>query len=95
MYRVIWEYKVKPKAISKFEVMYGSKGEWVKFFKASKAYQGSELLLDDESELIYITMDFWESEEAYNDFLKANKEKFEILNQKGKAFTKSEKRIWA
>lgn len=95
MYRVIWEYKVKPKAATKFEEMYGPKGEWVKFFKQSKAYQGTELLLDDESELIYITIDFWDSEKAYDEFMKVNKEKYEQLDQKGSAFTKSEKRIWA
>lgn len=95
MYRVIWEYKVKPKAVSKFEELYGPKGEWVKFFKQSKSYQGTELLLDDESELSYITIDFWDSEEAYEHFLQENKEKYELLDQKGNAFTKSEKRIWA
>lgn len=95
MYRVIWEYKVKPKAVSKFEEMYGPLGEWVKFFKQSKAYQGTELLLDDETELAYITMDFWDSEKAFNDFVSTNKERYELLDQKGSAFTKSKKRIWA
>ncbi|MDX9883920.1 MAG: hypothetical protein RBS73_17810 [Prolixibacteraceae bacterium] len=94
MYRVIWEYKVKPRAVSEFEEFYGPGGEWVRFFKQSKSYMGTELLLDDESKLSYITIDFWDSEEGYELFFQENKEQYELLDEKGNAFTKSEKRIW-
>ncbi len=95
MYQVIWEYKAKPKTVSKFEEFYGPKGERVKLFSQSKSYQGTELLLDDEGDLSYITIDFWDSEEAYDDFMKANKEKYDLLDQKGNVFVKSKKRVWA
>ena len=94
MYQVIWEYKAKPKTVSKFEELYGPKGERVKLFSQSKNYQGTELLLDDEGDLSYITIDFWESESAYNDFMQTSKEKYDLLDQKGNVFVKSKKRVW-
>lgn len=94
MYRVIWEYKVKTKAIAKFEQMYGPKGEWVKLFSQSRHYQGTELMETKDGDYNFVTIDFWDSEEAYNDFLKAKKKQYEELDKKAEALTKDKKRVW-
>ncbi len=94
MFRLIVEYRVKPKSREQFEELFGPKGERVKLFSRSKAYLGSELLLDDESKLAYIAIDFWESETAQTEFAKTQATTIEKLNQQIARMVKGNDRIW-
>jgi len=59
-----------------FEQVYGADGEWAQFFRGGNGYIGTELLRDLESPSRYFVIDRWESSEAYNDFIGANRDEY-------------------
>jgi heme-degrading monooxygenase HmoA len=59
-----------------FEGVYGPEGEWAAFFRRGSGYVGTELLRDVEVPGRYLVVDRWESREAYNDFVAANREEY-------------------
>ncbi len=42
-----------------FEELYGPEGEWVRLFRRSPAYRGTELLEDLDSPNRFVTIDRW------------------------------------
>ena len=95
MYIVIWRYRVDLAQTTRFEKAYGPKGEWVKFFSASKDYLGTELLADDERAGEYVTIDRWESEESYSAYLGEHEADYDRLDRRFEALTLSESRVGA
>ena len=59
-----------------FEGVYGPEGEWAQFFRTGQGYIGTELLRDVETPGRYLVVDRWESREAYNDFVAANRDEY-------------------
>jgi len=59
-----------------FERVYGPDGEWAQFFRAGGGYVGTELLRDVEQPGRCLVVDRWESGEAYNAFVEANREAY-------------------
>ena len=94
MFQVIWELKVKFKEREKFEKFYDPKGEWVKFFSKSPDFEGSEVLESGEGDGIFLVIDEWNSEEAFNEFIQSRKAEYEALEEKAKAASRTKKRIW-
>lgn len=94
MYTIIWKFEVKPGSEQKFEEMYASTGAWVQLFRrAGKAYLGTELLKDVERPGMYVTVDRWESHEAYEKFLKRSVNEYKRLDDQCEALTTSESKI--
>ena len=56
-----------------FERVYGPDGEWARFFRGGRGYVGTELLRDVETPGRYLVVDRWETREAYNEFVAANR----------------------
>jgi quinol monooxygenase YgiN len=95
MFQVIWELKVKFKEREKFEKFYDSKGEWVRFFGKSPDYLGTDVLESGEGDGIFLLIDEWSSEEAYNEFVKrSHKADYDLLEEKAKSACRTKKRIW-
>ena len=94
MFQVIWELKVKFKEREKFEAFYDPKGEWVKFFGKATGYEGTEVLESGEGDNAFLVIDEWESEEAFNEFVKSRKADYDLLEEKAKAASRTKKRIW-
>jgi heme-degrading monooxygenase HmoA len=94
MYQVIWEMKVKFKDREKFEEFYQSKGEWVKFFSKSPDYQGTDILESGEGDNVFLVIDEWSSEEAFNEFVKVRKAEYDLLEEKAKSASRTKKRVW-
>jgi heme-degrading monooxygenase HmoA len=59
-----------------FERVYGPEGEWAAFFRGGAGYVGTELLRDREQPGRYLVLDRWESAEAYNAFVEANRDEY-------------------
>ena len=70
MYRIVWEYDVRPEEVTQFEQVYGSDGLWVKFFHNSEDYLGTELFRSAVQPNRFITLDRWRSRVAYENFRK-------------------------
>ena len=93
MIQIIWEYKVKPEQAAKFEEAYGKNGEWDKLFKQSKAYKGTELVVKDLENQVYMTIDSWKSLEQYEQFIQKNSKEYKRLDKKFNNLTLEEKEI--
>lgn len=94
MFQVIWELKVKFKEREKFEKFYDPKGDWVKFFSKSSEYEGTEVLESGEGDGVFLVIDEWQSEDAFQEFIKSRKADYDLLEEKAKTASRTKKRIW-
>lgn len=76
----------------RFEQVYGAKGDWARFFRQDESYIGTELM-HDKGERTYVTLDFWTSEKAHDEFRKQHLAKYMDLDQKCQEMTESEREI--
>ena len=71
MFVILWEYEVKTGCEESFERAYGPQGSWVELFRHSPHYLSTQLLRDTLRSSFYFTLDFWESQTAYQQFKRA------------------------
>jgi heme-degrading monooxygenase HmoA len=93
MFLALWEYEVKPGSEKDYEKVYGPEGDWARLFRRDRRYRGTRLLRDMERERVYVTLDYWESREAYEEFLKERKEEYDAIEKIGEALTRTERRM--
>ena len=74
MIALVFSYEVHD--AEEFERVYGTDGEWAEFFRPGRGYIGTELLRDVEAPGRYLVIDRWESADAYNEFVAANREEY-------------------
>ncbi len=74
MIALVFSYEVAEPG--EFETVYGSEGDWAKFFATGRGYVGTELLRDVEHPTRYFVIDRWETREAYNAFVEANRDEY-------------------
>ena len=89
----IWKYEVSVGREMEFETLYGPKGAWARFFEKSSQYLGTDLLRDRGKEpdcVGYLTIDRWQSEDAYRAFLREHPEEYAALDREGDRLTTSE-----
>ena len=67
-FTTLWEFRVSPARQAEFESRYGPEGDWVRLFRRATGYLGSELLQDRADPLRYLTVDRWQSLEAWRSF---------------------------
>ncbi len=86
----IWEYRIKPDAESAFREHYGAEGDWVRLFRKAPGYVSTQLYQDREDAHRYITVDRWESAQAFRSFRESFAAEFEELDKLCEGFTMSE-----
>ena len=74
MIALVFSYETHDAA--EFERAYSTDGEWAAFFTGARGYIGTELLKDVEAPGRYLVIDRWESTDAYNEFVAANREEY-------------------
>lgn len=94
MFQIIWELRVKFKEREKFDQFYDPKGDWVKFFSKAAGYEGTDVLESGEGDNTFLVIDEWQSEEAFNEFVKSRKADYDMLEEKAKAASRTKKRIF-
>lgn len=90
MYVIIWEYQVSEEHESDFARVYSEQGEWSQLFQKSSGYIGTELLRDQTKNGRFVTIDRWQSKEAYDDFRLIWIKEYEGLDQKCSDWTENE-----
>ena len=75
----VFEYEVDPAGAEAFEAVYGSDGEWARYFAGAEGYLGTELLRAGDGR--YLVIDRWRSESEYDAFLVANADEYGARNQ--------------
>ena len=93
MFLALWEFEVKPGCEKRFLKVYGPEGDWAKLFRKDANYQESRLLHDPENPAIFLTLDFWASQQAYESFLATHAAEYEGLDAAGKELTLRERKI--
>ena len=90
MYVIIWQYQVLAEHVSAFEQRYGDHGDWYRLFRRDPAYKGTRLLQDSASHDGYLTIDYWDSREAYEHFLQHHAEAYAALDRECEPLTAQE-----
>ena len=80
MFVILWHFEVKPGNRVRFEKVYGTQGPWVRLFRGDPHFRGTQLLHDPSSDSCYYTVDFWDSENAYRNFLHSNRQAYDELD---------------
>lgn len=91
MFVILWEFEVKSGSESAFERVYGPQGDWVRLFRCDPHYQMTRLLKDTSRPGIYCTMDFWDSEVAYEKFKSTQRQAYQALDQATQGLTLCER----
>jgi quinol monooxygenase YgiN len=92
-YVYIWEYTVLPERVVDFERAYGPDGAWVALFKRANGYIRTELYQDRHISNRYLTIDCWESKEAWQAFRTVLSAEFEAIDAQCEGFTLEEREI--
>ena len=96
----MFAYEVEAAARAEFERVYGSDGDWARFFRNGEGYLGTELLeaTDDRpgppgADRRFLVVDRWTTEGAYAGFLAANAEEYERRSLDAAPLYRSETRV--
>jgi heme-degrading monooxygenase HmoA len=92
-YLVIWEFRVRTGQQEKFEEVYGPAGHWAELFRKTGDYVGTELVRDLQRPGRYITLDYWTTSEAYQQFRSEHDQAYASLDAACEQLTESESAI--
>lgn len=93
MFLVLWEFEVKPGYESRFESVYGPAGGWARLFAQSLAYRETRLLRDFHRPGFHLTLDRWDSREAYDAFRRTHAAEYAALDAEGALLTVQERHL--
>lgn len=93
MIAILWEYSVPLEHVADFERHYDSSGTWVIFFRKAAAYHGTALLRDDETPGRFMTLDYWDSFDAYQTFSAEHEAEYRRIDAMCASLTSSERRV--
>jgi heme-degrading monooxygenase HmoA len=92
-YLIIWEFCSKAGSERRFEEVYGSNGIWARFFQQDQEFIGTELIRDFTVARRYLTLDFWTSREAYEQFRRRHANQYQVLDQECDALIEQEREV--
>ena len=80
----IWEFRARPGLEEEFERIYGPEGDWARLFKKSRSFLRTELNCDIDTKGRYVTVDYFVSQPAFDEFLKEFREEYDALDRRCK-----------
>jgi heme-degrading monooxygenase HmoA len=89
-YATLWSFSVRPDRKAEFESHYGPAGTWARLFRRAPGFLGSELLCDRADANRYLTIDRWESREAWEAFRRQFAAEYERLDREFESLTTAE-----
>ena len=93
MFVALWEYEVKTGCEESFQSAYGPSGDWVRLFQSDQHYHETRLLQDLSRPRFYFTLDYWDSETAFEQFKTANQAAYTAVDRTTEPLTLSERRL--
>ena len=94
-YVIVWAFRVWPEKEREFVEQYGPEGPWAQLFRRSGGYIRTELARDVADRLRFFTLDYWQTEEEFNDFREQNLAEYQRLDQEFEGLTQEETRLGA
>ncbi len=92
-YTCVWEYSVAPENQDAFHEAYGPDGAWAQLFRRAPGYLRTELHRDRLQSDRFLTIDYWESEAAWQVFRSTYTAEYEALDEGCAALTQREAEI--
>jgi heme-degrading monooxygenase HmoA len=86
----LWTYQVSPERTADFQELHGPNGAWVGLFRRAAGYLDTQLLQDRSDPSRFVTIDRWDSEEAFASFRESFAEEFDHLDRLGERLTVEE-----
>jgi len=80
MIEVYFRYRVHPAQARAFEHAYGTDGPWVALFRRHRGFIRTRIFRQKSDPQIYLTIDVWESKEAYDTFRAENADEYRELD---------------
>jgi len=93
LFLTLWEFEVKSGCEELFEQAYGPEGEWLRLFRRDARYRGTRLLRDVVRQRVYVTIDEWESREAYEEFRGKYAAEYAEIDKKCESLTAGESHL--
>ena len=84
---------MRPGSEAAFEQAYGPDGAWVRLFSTDPTYGGTELVRDITEPRRYLTLDSWETGEAYAEFRRQRAEEYLAIDKVCDGLTERETKI--
>jgi heme-degrading monooxygenase HmoA len=91
----IWQFRARPDKAAEFRAVYGPLGEWAALFRGRPGYVGTELLESTSEPTAYVTLDRWESAEAWEGFLRIWAKEYAALDRRCEALVLDEEEVGA
>ena len=92
-YTYIWQYLVPPDRVVEFVELYGPQGTWSDLFRQSTGYIRTELHRDRIQPDRFITVDYWQSFDAWLDWRAQFEAEFAELDRRGERLTSDEREL--
>lgn len=92
---IVWEFRIRPEVGAEFVEQYGPDGVWARLFRQAEGYIRTELLRDVTDKRRFLTLDYWKSEEEFNQFRRQHSADYERLDKELQGLTEDEKRLGA
>jgi len=92
-YVIAWEFRPWPGAERRFEEAYGPEGVWARLFRIGQGFVATELSRDGKDAKRYLTLDFWESKQAYETFRAQQSSEYGKIDAECENLTESEREI--
>jgi heme-degrading monooxygenase HmoA len=89
----IWQFRVASDKADEFREAYGQDGAWATLFRREMGYLGTELLQSATHPNVFVTIDKWDTPEAWAAFLRAWGEDYAALERRCDELTFSEGEI--
>jgi heme-degrading monooxygenase HmoA len=89
----MWEFHVASGKEKEFKRAYDANGTWARFFSQETGYKKTMLLPQKERHHSYVTVDIWDSEEAYKLFREKHLHEYNTIDNICEELTESEKHI--
>jgi heme-degrading monooxygenase HmoA len=93
MYVILWEFRPQVGQEAAFAAAYGPAGVWTALFRRSPGFLGTELLRSGESPPHYVTIDRWESRDAFESFRRAHQADYDRLDRECESMTAAEAKL--
>jgi heme-degrading monooxygenase HmoA len=93
MFIRIWQFRVPAEKAGEFRAIYGPTGEWARLFRRETAFLGTELLQSANHPDIFLTIDRWDSPEAWAAFLRGWGDEYTALDHRCEILTVAEEEI--
>lgn len=83
----LWRYTVESDRLDDFRTLYGSEGDWARLFTRAPGYRGTDLMAAVDAADTFVTVDRWDTRDAWNGFLAAHRAAYDRLDARCEGLT--------